>query len=135
MNQQAETAFSHYKDLADNWLKYNPDMYVCAQELIKYIESVKVLESPVNENLQAGIVDVSSIDNKLLLEVLATRLRDDKVYKESVELIPDTHDCGCHLTVTNWEGLFKASCDQCGIEGIWRDKKETAVKFFKAANV
>jgi hypothetical protein len=131
MNNQAKTAFNQYKDMARAWQITNPDMAECASQLIQWIND------ELTGSRQETRQDVQSTNWQSLLSVFPTEAIQEEMrrrevkkteYKEDLKIIDQVHTCGTHIIIRKWGDMYEASCNQCGVSGVWKDTEEQAIK-------
>ena len=133
MNNQAKTAFNQYKDLVTAWGRdVNIDAYVNGCQLIQWInDQVIGSTQEVRQDVQATNWEslLSGFPTEAIQEEMKRReVKPETEYKEDLKIIDQVHTCGTYIIIRKWGELYEASCNQCGVAGVWKDSEVSAVK-------
>ena len=132
MNEQAKTAFNQYKDMARAWQVTNPEMAECAIQLIQWITD-KSTGSDITTRQDVQATNWQSLLSGFPTEAIQEEMKRREVkpeteYKEDLKIIDQVHTCGTYIIIRKWGELYEASCNQCGVAGVWKDSEVSAVK-------
>ena len=128
MNNQAKTALNQYKDMARAWQVTNPEMAECASQLIQWINDKFTLSTQeTRQDVQATNWEslLSGFPTEAIQEEMKRRAGE---YKEDLKIIDQVHTCGTYIIIRKWGDKYEASCNQCGVAGVWKDSEVSAVK-------
>ena len=136
MNNQAKTALSQYKDLARAWQVTNPDMAECAIQLIQWITN-KSTGSDITTRQEVQATNWESLLSGFPTEAIQEEMkRRAGEYREDLKISETAgHTCGTYIIIKKWGDKYEASCNQCGVAGVWKDSEEQAIKAFAGHGV